>query len=113
MSGDGSRSKLIRLYFREQERRFLAGESPIPASVPPRPQTTTARPGYVDDHPVDLLLMSLASYRKGLSREGVHYVKGREFNGGSDVYVAVLFGHALAASSTQSGEEAARVSGRS
>jgi hypothetical protein len=112
MSGDGSRSESIRLYFLEQERRFLSGESPIPASAPPRPQTTTARPGYVDDHPVDLLFMSLASYRKGLSQEGVQYVRGREFNGGGDVYAAVVFGHDLAASSTPSGEEAARVSGR-
>ena len=62
MAGDGPRSKAVRQYFIEQERRFLAGEPPLPLSVPPSRQPPADRPPIVDDHPIDPLFMSVASY---------------------------------------------------
>ena len=62
MAGDGPRSKAVCQYFIEQERRFLAGEPPLPLSVPPARQPPADRPSIVDDQPIDPLFMSFASY---------------------------------------------------
>ena len=53
-----------------------------------------------------------ALLRKGLGREGVHYIKGRGADGTEDVFVAVVFGLAVAHSTTAPGREAARIIGR-
>jgi phage anti-repressor protein len=75
MAGDGPRSKAVRRYFIEQERRFLAGEPPLPGSVPPARQPPADRSAIVDDQSADPLFMPFASY---LAARGLPHRQARK-----------------------------------